>query len=209
MKLLIAGAGGHGRVVADAAQSSDGLWSEIAFLDDGYPELSKSGAWNVVGAFDDLSRLAGPYAACVAAIGDARLRLALIERARSYGFTVPVIVHARAVVSRYSRLEAGSVVIAGAVVNIGSAAGIGCIINTGATVDHDCRLGAGVHVCPGAHLAGDVEIGARTWFGIGAVARQGVRIGADVTVGAGAVCLENVRDGAVVTGVPARERPHE
>jgi sugar O-acyltransferase (sialic acid O-acetyltransferase NeuD family) len=206
VKLLIAGAGGHGRVVADAAEG-DARWTEIAFLDDRYPELSRSGAWEVVGTVHDLARFFGAFDACLAAVGDARLRLNLIERAHAAGYTVPVIRHPKAAISRHSRLQPGSVIAAAGVVNIGSQIGIGCIVNSGATVDHDCRLGDGVHICPGAHLAGSVEIGARTWFGIGAVARQGLQIGADVTVGAGAVCLDNVRDGAFVAGVPAREIP--
>jgi sugar O-acyltransferase (sialic acid O-acetyltransferase NeuD family) len=207
VKLLIAGAGGHGRVVADAAELCEDGWTQIAFLDDRYPSLSFSGAWNVVGTFNDLASFRSSYDACVAAVGDARLRLNLIERAQAAGFSVPSIVHHKATISRHARLHPGSVVAAGGIVNIGSEVGIGCIINTGATVDHDCRLDVGVHVCPGAHLAGDVAIGARSWFGIGAVARQGVRIGADVVVGAGAVCLDDVRDGIFVAGVPARERP--
>jgi sugar O-acyltransferase (sialic acid O-acetyltransferase NeuD family) len=206
MRLLIAGAGGHGRVVADAAEISAENWDQIAFVDDRYPELAVSGLWQVVGKLDDLSGLAGNFDACIAAVGSASLRLSLLDRSRSYGFNIPVIVHPQATVSRHARLEPGSVVVAGAVVNIGTDIGMGCIINTGATVDHDCRLGAGVHICPGAHLAGNVAVGARSWFGIGAIARQGIRIGADVTVGAGAVCLEDVRDGVVVVGAPARER---
>lgn len=206
MRLLIAGAGGHGRVVADAAQGWEGRWSDIAFLDDRHPQLTRSGAWPVVGAFELLPRIRDRFEACVAALGEATLRLALLERCGALGFEVPVIVHRSAVVSRYASLGRGTFVAAGAVVCIGSEIGTGCIINSGATVDHDCRLAAGVHVCPGVHLAGSVEVGERTWVGIGAVAREGVRIGADVTVGAGAVCVEDVRDGAVVTGVPARER---
>jgi sugar O-acyltransferase (sialic acid O-acetyltransferase NeuD family) len=206
MRLLIAGAGGHGRMVADAAEASAAEWDEIALLDDRYPELSVSGKWKVVGALALLPHLTERYDAFIAGTGDARLRLELLERSKAAGFMIPVIIHPRATVSRYAHLQAGTVVAAGAIVNVGSDIGVGCIINTGATVDHDCRLGAGVHVCPGAHLAGNVELGARTWFGIGAVAREGVRIGADVTVGAGAVCLKDVRDGVVVVGVPAREK---
>ena len=206
MRLLILGAGGHGRVVADAAEASAAGYSEIAFLDDRHPELSRSATWPVVGRFDALAGLAARYDACIAAVGDPRLRLKLTQRACEAGLTIVLIVHARATVSRYAQVQAGTVVAAGAVVNIGCRIAAGCIINTGATVDHDCRLEQGVHVCPGAHLAGDVEVGAHSWIGIGAVARQGIRIGADVTVGAGAVCVEDVRDGAVVSGVPARER---
>ncbi len=205
MKLLIVGAGGHGRVVADIA-ASDAGWTEIAFLDDGIPASQRSGAWPVIGAFKQLASLTGEFDACVAALGDARLRLEHLLQAKAAGFQIPTLVHPGAVVSRQARVAEGVVVCAGAVVNIGANIARGAIVNTGATVDHDCRLEEGVHVCPGAHLAGNVTIGARSWFGIGAVAKQGIRIGSDVTVGAGAVCLVDVADGAMVVGVPAREK---
>jgi sugar O-acyltransferase (sialic acid O-acetyltransferase NeuD family) len=205
MKLLIAGAGGHGRVVADAA-SLDPRWTEVAFLDDRHPSILESGAWPVVGTFADLERLGTAYGAVVPAVGDARLRLRLVAAARAAGLTVPVVAHPRATISRHSALGAGTVAFAGSVVNVGATLGEACIVNTGATVDHDCKLGDGVHVCPGAHLAGDVFVGARTWIGIGAVVRQGVRIGADVTVGAGAACVAGIADAATVMGVPAREK---
>ncbi|MGH8249542.1 MAG: acetyltransferase [Steroidobacteraceae bacterium] len=204
MKLLVVGAGGHGRVVADIA-ASDPDWTEIAFLDDRIPVGSTSGAWKVAGTIPELATLSTRFDACVAALGDARLRLEHLGRARAAGYRVPVLMHARAAVSSRARLAEGVVVCAGAIVNIGAVVAGGCIVNSGATVDHDCRLEEGVHVCPGSHLAGNVSIGARSWFGIGAVAKQGIRIGADVTVGAGAVCLENVPDGVTVFGVPARE----
>jgi sugar O-acyltransferase (sialic acid O-acetyltransferase NeuD family) len=208
VKLLIVGAGGHGRVVADIA-ASDAGWTEIAFLDDAVPVSQKSGAWPVVGAFAEIASLAKQFDACVAALGDARLRLEHLAQAKAAGFRVPTLVHPSAVVSEKAQLAEGVVVCAAAVVNIGASIARGCIVNTGATVDHDCRLEEGVHICPGAHLAGNVTIGARSWFGIGAVAKQGIRIGSDVTVGAGAVCLENVKDGVTVVGVPARPVPPE
>lgn len=205
MRLLVVGAGGHGRVVADIA-ASDASWTEIAFLDDKMPASSAAGAWKVVGALGELAGLAGRYDACIAAFGDARLRLVHLAQARAAGYRIPVLVHPGAAISRRAQLAEGVVVCAGGIVNIGATVGGGCIVNTGATVDHDCRLAEGVHMCPGSHLAGNVMIGARSWFGIGAVAKQGIRIGADVTVGAGSVCLEDVPDGATVFGVPARER---
>jgi sugar O-acyltransferase (sialic acid O-acetyltransferase NeuD family) len=202
--LLILGAGGHGRVVADAAAAA-GNWGAIAFLDDAFPGVASSGSWPIVGRLAELNDRIGEYDACTAAFGDARLRLASIERATAAGFQVPMIVHPRATVSAHAVLASGCVVLAGAVINHGAEIASGCIVSTGATVDHDCVLAAGVHVCPGAHLAGDVSIGERTWFGIGAVAKQSLRIGADVTVGAGAVVVADVRDGVTVVGVPARE----
>jgi sugar O-acyltransferase (sialic acid O-acetyltransferase NeuD family) len=202
--LLILGAGGHGRVVAEAA-ADEGRWTEIAFLDDAFPEISSPPAWPVVGRLAELEARAGAHDACVVAFGDARARLTSIERAVAAGLDVPALVHPRATVSNYAVLSMGCVVLAGAVINYGASVAAGCIVNTAASVDHDCVLDAGVHVCPGAHLAGCVSIGARTWFGIGAVAKQRVRIGADVIVGAGAVVVADVRDAVTVVGIPARE----
>jgi len=204
LKLLVAGGGGHGHVVADLAEAT-GAYEEIALLDDGNPGRLPP-AWPVVGKFSDLASLATRFNAYIAAMGDSRLRLACLGDAEALGLAIATLVHPKASVSPRATLGAGSVICAGAVVAVGASVGRGCIVNTGATVDHDCRLADGVHVCPGAHLAGGVSVGARTWFGIGAVAKQGIRIGADVTVGAGAACLRDVPDGATVFGVPAREK---
>jgi sugar O-acyltransferase (sialic acid O-acetyltransferase NeuD family) len=204
MKLLIAGAGGHGRVVADAAQSG-GAFTDIAFLDDRYPQLERSGEWPVVGRLRDLPTQAAAYGSCIAAFGDPNLRLKVLDDAAALGFVLPVVLHPSAILGLGVRLGAGTVVLAGAIVNIGAVIGRGAIVNTGAVVEHDCSLGDGVHVCPGACIAGEVSVGRCSWIGIGASIIQCVTIGADVTVGAGGVCIRDVGDGQVVVGVPAKE----
>lgn len=203
MKLLIAGGGGHGHVVADLAEAT-GAFEQIAFLDDGEPGRPPP-TWLVVGKFSDLASLAGGFDTCIAATGDARLRLEFLDQAEAQGYRIPTLVHPTAAVSPRATLGAGTVVCAKAVVAVGAVVGRGCIVNTGATVDHDCVLGEGVHICPGAHLAGNVEIGSRAWFGIGAVARQGIRIGADAVIGAGSVVIRDVPNNVTVAGNPARE----
>lgn len=203
MKLLIAGAGGHGRVVADAALTS-GAFTEVGFLDDRYPDLVLPEGWPIVAALEELRSLLGQFDAFVAAFGNAALRLEMLALALDQGARCPVIAHATAFISRHASLGEGSVACPNAAVGVGARLGIGCIVNTGATIDHDCTLADGVHICPGAHLAGNVTIGARTWFGMGAVVKQGVKIGADVTVGAGAVVLRDVPANTTVAGNPAR-----
>ena len=49
MNLRILSAGGHGKVVADAAWAS-GAWADIGFLDDRYPTLTRMGRWPVLGS---------------------------------------------------------------------------------------------------------------------------------------------------------------
>ena len=204
MRLLIAGAGGHARVVADAALAT-GRFTQVSFLDDRCPESATPSPWPIIGRLSDLGAICQDFDSFIPAFGDARLRLELLEKALAVGIDCESIVHPRATLSPYASVGVGSILCAGSIVAVGAAIGDGCIINTAATVDHDCSLGRGVNVCPGAHIAGSVAIGARTWLGIGAVAKQGIQIGADVVVGAGAVCVANIRDGVTVVGVPARE----
>jgi sugar O-acyltransferase (sialic acid O-acetyltransferase NeuD family) len=204
VKLLIAGAGGHGRVAADAALASH-RFSQVAFLDDGYPAVVTAEGWPVIGGLDSLQRCHGEFTMFFPAFGDAKLRLNELARATSVGYDCPAIIHPTATVSNHATVGPGSIVCAGAVVATGATIGLGCIVNTGATVDHDCRIDDGVHICPGAHLAGNVQIGCRTWFGIGAVAIQGVSIGESSTIGAGAVVVADVPGAVTYVGIPARE----
>lgn len=202
--LLIVGAGGHGRVLADAALTM-GNWGSICFVDD-RPGTRDTLGFPVVGTCEDLERLAKSYSQAAVGIGDARVRLELIERCRLAGFNLPAVVHRTAAVSRYASLGQAVAVFAQAAVNPRAVLADGCIVNTGATVDHDCDLACGVHICPGAHLAGDVRIGPRAWIGIGSSVKQGTTIGADAVIGAGAAVVSNIDPGLVVTGVPARSR---
>lgn len=204
-RLLVVGAGGHGKVVADAALATR-QWSEVAFIDDNVPAGISGLNVPVLGPAALLPSLRDRFCAAVVAIGSAQTRLRLLGLCRSTGFELPVIVHPSASVSSFATLEDGTVVCAQGVVNPGAELGLGCIVNTAASVDHDCLLGEGVHVCPGARLAGNVRIGAGTCIGLGACVRQGIEIGSDVVVAAGAVVVSNVISGMTVMGVPARSR---
>jgi sugar O-acyltransferase (sialic acid O-acetyltransferase NeuD family) len=202
--LLVIGAGGHGRVVADVAMCMQ-TWDRIAFADDRGAALGQPLGLEVVGSSADVVHLAPHFDAMAVGIGNATARMRLLQQIKALGHPLPLIVHPSAYVSRFARLGAGTVIFPQAAVNAGALLGDGCIVNTGATVDHDCQLADGVHVCPGAHLAGDVHVGARCWIGIGACVREGMRIGADACVGAGGVVVTHIPSGLTVTGVPARE----
>jgi len=200
--LLIVGAGGHGKVVADAALEQ-GSWKRIAFLDDAYPAARQAIGLAVLGKMDKAERLLATYPDAAVAIGNADIRLDLLERLERLGFRLPVIRHPDATVSPHARIQSGCVIFAQGVVNPDAELDRGCIVNTAASVDHDCRLGAGVHVAPGAHIGGGVRVGERSWIGIGASVREYLAIGARVTVAAGAAVVSDVPDEQIVAGVPA------
>jgi sugar O-acyltransferase (sialic acid O-acetyltransferase NeuD family) len=199
--ILVLGAGGHGKVVADCALSC-GLMV-AGFIDDAAsPSLQVLGI-PVLGPLSELPRLRAADGAVVVAIGDGPTRIALIEHCRSIGLRTPTLIHPSSTVSRFASLGEGTVVLAQAAVNAGARLGLGVIVNTGATVDHDCAVADGVHVCPGAHLAGNVRVGRCSWIGVGSSVKQGIVIGSSAVVGAGAAVVSDVPDGATVVGVPA------
>lgn len=204
--LCIVGAGGHGVVVADAAQAS-GRWSAIAFFDDRWPDVAAIDRWPVLGALSALrERLAGRNdLQAVVAIGDNRRRLALTRELAAAGARLATVIHPFTAISASAEIGAGSVVLAGSVVNPRARIGEAAILNTRASVDHDCAIGHGVHLCPGSTLAGNVTVHDLAWVGIGSSVIQGVTIGAASIVGAGAAVIRDVREGATVAGCPARE----
>lgn len=203
--LLVIGAGGHGKVVADAAMEM-GRWSRIGFVDDRYGDLQRVAGVQVVGSLAELRSLRNEWSAAVVALGDARRRLEIMNDVRQFKFELPVICHPSAVLSRLVTVGAGTVILSQVAINADTSIGAGCIVNTGATVDHDCQLDDGVHVCPGVSLAGNVRIGARSWIGIGSTVRQAISIGRDVLIGAGSVVVRDVPDAVTAYGVPARVR---
>lgn len=199
--MLLVGAGGHGRVVADLAET--GGWRDIVFADDRWPEVTRALDWPVLGTIADLPRLIESYPNAMSTIGDNGLRLQTHRSLLQLGFTVPTLLHPTAVISNYAVLGEGTVAMANVVVNAGAQIGQCVILNTACTVDHDCLISEGAHISPGAHLAGDVAVGRLSWIGIGASVRGGVEIGNGATVGAGAAVVTNVPDAAVFVGVPA------
>jgi sugar O-acyltransferase (sialic acid O-acetyltransferase NeuD family) len=197
--LLIIGAGGHGRVVADTAEALG--YRQIAFLDQTWPDRQRNLVWRIVEREIPDSRDAHIFVA----IGNNAERMRIIENVQSKQLTLVTLVHPLAYVSRYATLGPGCYVAPQACVNVGSVVGRGVIVNTAAAIDHDCKVADGVHVSPGAHVAGGVFVGRQTWIGIGAVVREGIVIGADVMVGAGACVVTDVQDNVRVLGVPARQ----
>lgn len=210
-RLLIAGAGGHGRVILEAVRAQ-GRYQPVVFFDTSANLAGTTSAGLPVIVADSgrsdkvLAAARADYRldCAVVAIGDPRQRRQVAGDLAAAGLPFATVIHPRAWVAADARLGQGTVICALAAVGVGVRLGSHSIVNTSASVDHDCVLESYVHVAPGAHLGGSVHVGEASWVGLGASVRESVTIGRNAFVGAGAAVVEPVADDQVVVGVPAR-----
>jgi len=201
-KLLIIGASGHGKVVADIAKKIS-KWDSIAFLDD---DENKTQVMNikVIGKTSDVYKYINKYDIFVG-IGNNYTRERIQEHLEKLGANIPVLIHPKAILGENVEVKQGTVIMAGAIINSCTRIGKGCIINTGVTIDHDNIIDDYVHISPGANLAGNVTVGKRTWIGIGSVVSNNVSIAGNSIIGAGSLVLKDIIEVGTYIGVPVRK----
>ncbi len=197
--LLILGAGGHGRAVADAALAS-GAWTRvIAAGRNPAPTASELLPGVEIVPWDRALEIAN---AVHVAIGDAHARER--EAVALRPGMLAGVVHPRASISAHARVSAGCFIAAQSVVGPCASLGVSVIVNHGAVVDHDVEVGDYSHIAPLVALGGAVRIGRCVFMGSGASVLPGRRIADGIVVGSGAVVIDDLTEPGVYAGVPAR-----
>jgi sugar O-acyltransferase (sialic acid O-acetyltransferase NeuD family) len=194
-RLIIIGAGGHGKVIADAALKNG--YANICYIDDhatgdvmGFP---------IIGTSADIERLNAGGTDFIIGIGNNAVRKAIAEK---YNVNWVSIVHPSAQIAFNAEIGKGTVVMANAVVNACATVGEHCIINTGAIVEHDNVIENYAHISPNVALGGTVRIGELTHIGIGATVINNVDVCSGCTIGAGAVVVKDLKTKGTYIGVP-------
>lgn len=203
-RLIILGAGGHSKVVADIAARTR-QYANIAYLDDGLSVGTELKGGEVVAGVADWQNYFQQGVEFFVAIGNNAARQRLCSMLLDDGASLATLIHPSAIVADDVVVGSGSLVVAGAVINPATTIGLGCIVNTNASIDHDCKIGDYVHIAPGSNLAGTITVGHGSFLGIGSKVIPARKIGNNVTLGAGAVVVNDISDGKVVVGCPARE----
>lgn len=182
-KLYLLGAGGHGKVLMEAAFSA---------------------GKRVVGVFDDAKSsgdlLGVPILGVLDKTIDAPLVLAIgnnqVRRkvAQNLSCQFDVLIHSRSYISGSAEVGVGSCMLVNTIINSDTRIGTHVIVNSGAIIDHDCEVGDFVHIAPGAVVCGHVKIGDETLIGAGSTVVPGIQIGKGAVIQAGASVLTDVPD---------------
>ena len=198
-RLLILGAGGHGRAVADLAAECG--WEVAGFTErPGAPARP-----DILGDDADLGALArrARIDAGVVGVGNTALRrrAELFQRLRNAALATPALVHSRATVSRSATIGDGCVVFPHVVLGADTVVGENAVIYSGSVLEHGCRIGEHAFLAPGVILCGDVRVEAAAFVGAGAIVVPGVVIGKEAVVSAGARVVTDVPAGGEVSSV--------
>lgn len=199
-EVVIIGAGGHGKVVADIVTLSGD--KVRGFLDDD-TNVKECAGFPVLGTVNDYKE----HIICdfIIAVGNADIRENIAGKL--VGAKWYTAIHPTAIVSKVDTcIGEGTVVMPGSIVNAGAKLGKHVIVNSGAIVEHDNKISDFAHISVGAKLGGTVSIGRKTWIGIGSTVSNNVSICDECTVGAGAVVVKDIMEKGVYVGVPAKKR---
>ncbi len=199
-KLLIIGAGGHGKVVADIALKTM-KWNEISYIDDDTEKKMILG-FNIIDIISNTFKYINEYDVLIA-IGNNEVRETIQNNLEKQGASIPILIHPTAVIGKDVQISSGSIVMANAVINSCTQIGKGCIINTAAIVEHDNKIGNFVHISPNATTGGNVNIGDRTWLGLSSTVKNNVEICKDCVIGASGLVLNNIHKPGLYVGIPA------
>lgn len=206
-KLIIIGAGGHGKVVADIAIKNQ--FEVLGFLDDDTSKIN-NGKYKIIGTVHDMDNISKNIDISMnkiyffVAIGNNKTRENIAKLLEQKGLNQTILIHPSAVIDETVDIGEGTVVMANAVINAECKVGKGCIVNTSSSIDHDCIIGDFVHISPGVHIAGSVQIGKRTWMGIGSNTINNISICENCIIGASSLVSKNIIEEGTYLGTPCR-----
>lgn len=202
-KVVIIGASGHGKVIADIViKSGDEL---IGFLDDNVEIqdkeiFEKKKVIDFVNNCEQIQKNNSEYF-FVVGIGNNHIRKDIFEKYKLNYYTA---IHPNSILSNQIKIGKGTVIMANAVVNANAQIGENCIINTGAIVEHDNIISNHVHISPNATLCGTVKVGELTHIGASATIKNNITICNECIIGAGAVVVKDIEKMGTYIGVPSK-----
>lgn len=200
--IVIFGAGGHAKVVADIILSAK-KYNISSFIDDSKKNQS---IWNIpiISESDFLKKKIINKG--IIAIGDNSVREKVAQKIKNImpDFIFITAIHPTSYIATDTQIKEGTVVMANSTINPSSIVGAHCIINTNSSVDHDCIIHDYASLAPNSCIGGNCEIGKSTAISIGATLFHRIKIGENVIVGGGSVVTRDIRSKTVVYGVPAK-----
>ncbi|MGL5579115.1 MAG: acetyltransferase [Fusobacteriaceae bacterium] len=172
-KVILIGAGGHARVLLDAALHDKNI-EIVGFLDDG--DIDEILGVKKLGNTSEIEKFRN-YKFHIA-IGNNSLREQL--GAEIGPEKLVTIVHPTAYISRDVQIGRGCYIGANAVINSKAILEDMVIVNTKSVVEHDCILKKVAHLSYGVLLGSSVRVDEKVYIEMGSVVQRGIKVERDI-----------------------------
>jgi len=197
--VIIMGAGGHAKVVAEVlklmGRSVLGVTTPDLVSGTEIIGTKVLGDDSIVFEYekDEVELVNG-----IGSLPKQKLRWKLASVMRDKGYHFATVIHPSAIISSDVILDEGVQIMAGVVIQPGTTIGKDTIINTGVLVDHDCSISHNCHLAPSVVLSGGATVNSDVHLGTGSRVIQGISIGHGVIVAAGTTVYKNISSDMLV-----------
>jgi len=165
-KIILIGAGGHGKVLVDAI-ILQGKYEIAGFVDskiDIGTEIFRN--YRVILQQNELSKISNYADFFIVAIGNNTIREKIYAEAEKY-IKPAIIIHPSAIIGSDVSIGDGTVVLINSVINTCSRIGKNAIVNSGVIIDHECTIGSHIHLSIGTLVGSNTVIGDNITTSIG------------------------------------------
>ena len=176
--VLLIGGGGHCHSVIDVIEQED-KYTIAGIIDKKELIGTKVLDYEVIAYDDDLEELYKTYKYAIITVGQIKsngLRVKLFDLVKSIGYTLPTIISPLSYVSKYAKVDEGTVIHHHSLINASAKIGENCIINTKALIEHDAIVEDNCHISTGAIINGGTIIKENTFVGSNSVSKESIII---------------------------------
>lgn len=204
--LVIMGAGGDGKNVAEMVEDIGSEWNLLGFLDD---DPSKQGieinGVPVLGKIVDATKYSNcHYVLLIGHVGNYFAKKRLVAKLGISLGNYATIIHPDARISKYANIGRGSVIYPGVTVMTNAEVGNFVFVAASTDIGHDTKIGDYVTISTLVAVSGYVIIEEGCYIGLSSSIREHVTVREWSTVGMGSVVVSDVPAYHVVVGNPAK-----
>ncbi|UCB56984.1 MAG: acetyltransferase [Candidatus Omnitrophota bacterium] len=201
-EIILIGGGGHCKACIDVIEAEKRF--KIAGIVDSKKKVNqKVLGYKIIASDEEVVKLAKEYRHFLITIGQIKSvgkRIEKFEHLKKIGVNFPIVVSPFAYVSKYSRIEEGTIIMHKAFVNSDAKIGKNCIINTGAIIEHEASIGDHCHISTNSVINGQCSIGSKTFIGSNCVIVNNINIPENTVIGAGSAIKKSIGKSGIYVG---------
>ena len=176
-KIILIGAGGHSKSCIDVIESEK-KYKIVCLVD---KDIKNNKIYNYPIVTEDIDhdlllKKSKNILITVGHIKNGHIREKLFKKYKKLGFKFPIIISPESHVSKYAKINEGTIIMHHSIINSSSVIGSNCIINNKSLIEHDVVIGDHCHISTSAVINGNVKMGNNVFIGSNATIVNSVNI---------------------------------